>query len=298
MVACPDCGTPNRADAELCVQCWRGMSEDLAARIATPAFAAPPPPPRGVPTPRPRAVTAPETQQTIKFEPVTPRASDPGAVPYFAPVGGGVAQPAGFPLPSTPAPSSTSSGASFPYGMIVALGVVAALLAGGYLFFFGGKSGTFSPEDGAYSVELPAGWSPIEELEGTQPGLDLAVHNENNQAAIMVAHYPVPAGVNKEQMKAGMEFAQQLIPQFPGVTMSKLHESTVLMGKGVTSFEMTLSAGSGIVPGGGGGRMRMVFGVHESAPSLVMISVACADAECPRAEAALTEMAKTLEFSS
>lgn len=82
LVACPDCGTPNRTDADLCVQCWRGMNEDLAQRIPVAAFAPAPatatatatltrPPP--APPPPPAAPPAPVREVT------------PGPVPYFAP---------------------------------------------------------------------------------------------------------------------------------------------------------------------------------------------------------------------
>jgi membrane protease YdiL (CAAX protease family) len=79
MVACPDCGSPNRSDAELCVQCWRGMSEDLASRIPVAAFA---------------GATATATVPRPRVAPVQPpapppppaREAAPGPVPYFAPL--------------------------------------------------------------------------------------------------------------------------------------------------------------------------------------------------------------------
>lgn len=285
MVACPDCGTPNRVDAELCVQCWRGMNAALAARIPTPAFAgssgAPPPP-------------APAGAAQMTIQAVTPREADPGAVPYFAAVGGAPAVPApSFPL-SSPSTSDTTKPAP-PWGAIVTLTVLVALLAGGYLFFFGGKSGAYSPDDGAYSVTLPAGWEPVEGLEAQQ--LDVAVESGSNQSAIMLFHYPVPGGVSKEQMTAGMSFARQFMPQFPGLTLGPMQESTVLTGEGITSYEMSAKASQGIVPGAAGGKMTFVFGVDEGSPNLVMLMVACAEADCPAAEATFSEMAKTFEFS-
>lgn len=295
MVACPDCGTPNRVDADLCMQCWRGMDEDLAARIPTPAFAgrtAAPAPPAPA---RQAAAQGREGAARMTIQPVAPREADPGAVPYFAAMGGAATPAPSFPLPSSPGTSTTAK-AAVPWGGIVTLTVLVALLAGGYLFFFGGKSGTYSPEDGAYSVTLPAGWEPIEGLEAQE--MDVAVESGSNQSAIMLFHYPVPGGIDKEQMRAGMTFAQQFIPKFPGLTLGPLKESTVLAGEGVTSFEMSASASQGIVPGAAGGRARFVFGVAESSPNLVMLMVACAEADCPAADAAFLEMAKTFEFSS
>ncbi|HEV2754192.1 MAG TPA: type II CAAX endopeptidase family protein [Actinomycetota bacterium] len=80
LIACPDCGTPNRIDAELCVQCWRGMSDELAQKIPMTSFAPPPPPvvPR---TLRP----APAVKKAPAPEPVPERESTPPLAPYFAP---------------------------------------------------------------------------------------------------------------------------------------------------------------------------------------------------------------------
>ncbi|MDQ3951868.1 MAG: hypothetical protein M3279_02715, partial [Actinomycetota bacterium] len=63
MVACPDCGTPNRAEADLCIQCWRALKEDAVSRIPVVALAAPaplPPPPLPTRTVQVQTVTRPE----------------------------------------------------------------------------------------------------------------------------------------------------------------------------------------------------------------------------------------------
>ncbi|MDQ3953482.1 MAG: hypothetical protein M3279_11050, partial [Actinomycetota bacterium] len=131
-----------------------------------------------------------------------------------------------------------------------------------------------------------------------QPQLDVAVRSENNQAAIMAGHWPMPAGATKEQLGAGMSFAQQYMPRFPGVTMGAFQESTAVSGEGVFAYEMSATAnGKGLVPGGSG-RMRLVFAAREGAPSFVLLVVACAEAECASAEAEFQKMATTLEISS
>ncbi len=90
LVACPDCGTPNRVDADLCVQCWRGMSEELAQKIPVAAFAAPapakapPPPPLPPRTLRP----APVVKVVKKARAPEPaRETTPPLAPYFATAG-------------------------------------------------------------------------------------------------------------------------------------------------------------------------------------------------------------------
>lgn len=296
MVACPDCGTQNRADADLCVQCWREMTEGAVAKIpvaafasAAPAPAAPPPPaapPRRVVTPRP----APE--------PVKPREAEAGSVPYFAPVGSSATTPVSFPVPHSPSPStsSTTTATAFPLGKLVALAMVLALLGGGYYFFFGKSSGAFSPEDGSYSVVLPEGWKPSDEVTASQPMLDTAVTSENDQSVIMVGHWPVPAGVGEQQLRAGMASAQQFMPQLPGLKFGAFQESNAVAGEGVSAYEMTAAVGADVVPGGSG-KVRMVFAVNGTSPNLVGLIVACADAGCPAAEAAFQEMAGTLELS-
>jgi membrane protease YdiL (CAAX protease family) len=89
LVACPDCGTPNRADADLCVQCWRALSDDVLSKIPAAAFAvasaapvAPPPPTA------PRYLRPAPVKPSPEPEPVV-REATPGPVPYFAPARGG-----------------------------------------------------------------------------------------------------------------------------------------------------------------------------------------------------------------
>jgi membrane protease YdiL (CAAX protease family) len=104
MLACPDCGTPNRSDADLCVQCWRGMDEDVAARIPVAAFAvATATPPRTLrpAPPAPPAVSAPASP--VAERPVGEAA--PGPVPYFAPLPQPV--PGGIVPNTVPAPVAT-----------------------------------------------------------------------------------------------------------------------------------------------------------------------------------------------
>ncbi|MDQ3957506.1 MAG: hypothetical protein M3273_04205, partial [Actinomycetota bacterium] len=84
MVECPDCGTPNSADADLCVQCWRGMSAELARKIPVGAFAAAPAaaplaPPRSFSSPPPPAAAAPAREDA----PPPAREPVPPPVPYF-----------------------------------------------------------------------------------------------------------------------------------------------------------------------------------------------------------------------
>ncbi|HEX2294650.1 MAG TPA: hypothetical protein VHN37_05010 [Actinomycetota bacterium] len=294
VVTCPDCGTQNRADADLCVQCWREMSAGAVERIPVAAFAvaapAAPPfpvaPPRRVPAPRP----APD--------PVKPREAEAGPVPYFVPVGSTSVPGGGFPLPATPAPT-TETTTAFPWGRLIALGLVLALLGGGYYFFFGRSSGAFSPEDGSYSVELPEGWTPIDDVTAAQPQIDAAVRSESDQSAIMVGHQETPTPMTREQMRAGMSFVQQLMPQLPGMQFGAFRDSTVVSGDGLFAFEMTLEvSGGGMLPGADGqGRMRMVFVGEEGGSTAAFLLVACAEAECPTAEATFQEMARTFEFS-
>lgn len=295
MVACPDCGTPNKADADLCVQCWREISDGAVGRIPVAAYAATAPSPAAPPPPAtpPRYIAA-----ASRPEPVKPREAEPGPVPYFAPVGAAAPSTGvSFPLPSTPSSTTTTtSTTAFPLGKLVALVMVLALLGGGYYFLFGRSSGAFSPDDGAYSVVLPEGWKPLEEVTSAQPTLDAAVTSENEQSAIMVGHWPVPAGIDEQQMRAGMTFAQQFMPQFPGLKLGAFQESNVVAGDGISSFEMTAAVGAGVVPGGAG-KVRMVFAVDEKSPNMVMLVVACSEAECATAEAAFQEMAGTFEFS-
>lgn len=87
LVACPDCGTPNRIDADLCVQCWRGMSEAVAQKIPVAAFAAPapttapPPPPPVVP----RTLRPAPVKKAPAPDPAPAVESTPPLAPYFAP---------------------------------------------------------------------------------------------------------------------------------------------------------------------------------------------------------------------
>lgn len=262
-----------------------------------PAFAgaigtspAPPPPPAA--RPRPVVRPQPTPQPRVKIEPK--REAEAGPVPYFAPVGSCASPNVGFPVPVGPL-GGTATSRSVPWGAIVTLGFLVAVLAGGYFFLFG-KSSAFSPEDGSYSVTLPDGWKAVEELDGTVPGIDAAVQTESEQSAIMVGHYPVPAGMGKDQLRAGMTFAQQFMPAFPGLRIGPFQESNVVAGEGVSSYEMTAAASGASIPGGSG-KVRMVFAVQDDSTSLAMLVVACADAECADAEAKFLEVAKTFEFS-
>lgn len=87
LVACPDCGTSNRSDADLCAQCWRALTEDAHSKIPiVPFVPAAPPPPVAVPRSRPLVPARGEPEpRTIEAE--------PGPVPYFAPVGNGTTPP-------------------------------------------------------------------------------------------------------------------------------------------------------------------------------------------------------------
>lgn len=295
MVACPDCGTPNRADADLCAQCWRALSDDLISKIPVAAFAsagpvAPPPPPAQPP----RAVPSPQPAP----EPITPREATPGPVPYF--VAAGSAGPSTAFIPSSQpvsAPATTTSSA--PWGTLVALVLVLAMLGGGCYFFFGRSSGAFSPEDGSYSVELPEGWTPVEEVTAAQPRIDAAVQSQSEQAAIMAGHFPLPTPVTAEQFKAGMAFAKQYMPQFPGMTMGSFQDSTLVAGEGVSAMEMTAMVnGNAMLLPGGRGKMRMIMVLREGSPHFAMLVVACAESECATAEPAFEKMARTFEFSS
>lgn len=83
LVACPDCGTPNKADADLCAQCWHALTDDLLSKIPAAAFAAATAP--AAPAP-PLPVPKRLAQRTV-VDPVPPpvREATPGPVPYFAP---------------------------------------------------------------------------------------------------------------------------------------------------------------------------------------------------------------------
>ena len=87
LVACPDCGTPNRADADLCVQCWHALTDDVLSKIPAAAFAvaAAAPAARVVPSPP----AAPALRKPVPApKPVVAEArpveAAPGPVPYFA----------------------------------------------------------------------------------------------------------------------------------------------------------------------------------------------------------------------
>lgn len=92
LVACPDCGTSNRSDADLCTQCWRALTEDALSKIPIvpyPAVAvAPvaPAPPVSKPRPR-RLASVPVEPETRTVE------AEPGPVPYFAPTRTGAPPP-------------------------------------------------------------------------------------------------------------------------------------------------------------------------------------------------------------
>ncbi len=83
LVACPDCGTSNRSDADLCAQCWRALTDDALSKIPivpyTPAAVAPAAPPPPVTKPRPRRLAPAPVEPERKVE------AEPGPVPYFAP---------------------------------------------------------------------------------------------------------------------------------------------------------------------------------------------------------------------
>lgn len=292
MVACPDCGTPNRASADLCVQCWRALSEgDLVSKIPAAAFAvaarvAPPPPAvarKTVPAPTP--------------EPVRPREAEPGPVPYFAPVSNGTTQTNGWsgPVDTTPA----DAGSKAPWGALTALALVLAVLGGGYWFFFGRSSGAFSPDNGAYTVTLPDGWERVDELEGAREEIDLAIRSEGSGDAtdtgIIVGQVPVPPGMGTEQLKLGMSYAQQFMPKLPGLSLGRIQESAIVSGEGVSAYEITATASEALAVGGG--KARLVFAMKDGAPSVALLMVTCNAAQCADAEGVFAEMAKTFRFA-
>lgn len=82
LVACPDCGTSNRSDADLCSQCWRALNDEAFSKIPITAFAPPAPP---VPAP-PKAPPRTLRPAPAPVEPERPSGeATPGPVPYFAP---------------------------------------------------------------------------------------------------------------------------------------------------------------------------------------------------------------------
>lgn len=297
MVACPDCGTPNRTDADLCVQCWREMTAGAVSKIPVVAYAASAAAPVSPPPPSaPPRYLAPRKAP----QPVLPREEKPGPVPYFAPVGSnGSTAPVGFPLPSAPSPTSPTTTTGFPWGSIVALVLVFAILGGGYYFLFGRSAGAFSPENGAYTVSLPDGWERVEELEGARQEIDVAIRAEGSGDAadtgIIVGQVPVPDGIATEQLKLGMTYAQQFIPKIPGLSIGPIQESTVVTGEGVSAYELTATASESLATGGG--KVRLVFAMKDGASNVALLMVTCNEAECADAEATFAEMAKTFEFS-
>lgn len=288
MVACPDCGTPNRASADLCVQCWRALSEgDLVSKIPAAAFA--------VSAPARVAPPPPAVPRQPVPAPVTPREAEPGPVPYFAPVTNGNAQTNGWTPPVDTSPVATGSKA--PWGALTALALVLAVLGGGYWFFFGRSSSAFSPEDGSYSVVLPDGWERMEAIEDLlPPQIDAVVQNETEQSALFVGHWPVPPGATAEHFRVGLNYARQFMPQFPGVTMGSFEESNILTGEGVTAFEMRATVNGGLLPQARG-KLHVVLALRDGAPSFVLMMGACVDAECAASDPVFQEMAKTFEFS-
>ncbi|HYO61730.1 MAG TPA: hypothetical protein VEU29_07515 [Actinomycetota bacterium] len=299
--ACPDCGTQNRPGADLCVQCWRALSDDVYSKIPAAAFAttAPSPfetaaPAPAVPAPPPpRRVVAPRPVVTPAPAPTASREAEAGPVPYFAPPRGGATPATGFTIPAQPSAAPAPAN-PLPWGRLVALAMVLAVLGGGYYFLFGKSSGGFSPEDGAYSVALPDGWETMDEVAGMPGEIDVVVKGPGAQTAIMVGHMPAPPGFGRDQMRQGMGFVQQFMPKLPGLSMSAPQETT-LLGPDVTTFEMTASASPTLAPGGA--KVHMVFAAKEGSPHLATMIVTCQEAECAPADAAFAEMAKTFEFS-
>ena len=292
MIACPDCGTPNKADADLCVQCWREMTDGAVSRIPVAAFAVSAPAPAAPPPPvvPPRYVAPSSAPETVK-----PREAEAGPVPYFAPVGSTPSTSLGFPLPSSPSTTTTTTTRSAPWGGLIALALLLAFLGGGYYFFFGKSSGGFTASDGAFTIELPDGWERMEEQEAVREEIDFVVHPaDNEQTMIMAAHTSAPVAQG-DQARAVLGLVQQFVPKVPGLTMSPVQDSTLVTGEGVSSYEMTATASGPLAPNGG--KMRVVMVVDSASSNLVFLMVACAGDECSTAEPKFQEMAETLKFS-
>ncbi|MFN2588605.1 MAG: lysostaphin resistance A-like protein [Actinomycetota bacterium] len=157
LVACPDCGTPNRADAELCVQCWRGMDEELAQKIPVAAFgvadAGPPPPPPAPPrTLRP----APAVAKSRPPEPAPVRDSTPPLAPYFATaVATTDAAPAGA-APAAPVvvPSRHAGGTVWAYWQLLLVGALAWLVPVVVMFRMAGSFEGRGILDAALAIQV------------------------------------------------------------------------------------------------------------------------------------------------
>lgn len=297
-VACPDCGTPNRPDADLCAQCWRALTDDLLSKIPAAAFAAPAPPP---PPAVSRTVLPPRPAPAPAAEPVTPREVTAGPVPYFAPAAACATPTAGYTIPARPSTTEAPVVKKLPWGGLLKVAALLALVGVGYHFFQNRYSGEFSPDGGAYSVTLPKGWEPLDEVEEMQPSIDVAVQNDDSTQAIMIGHEEVPAAVGtmtKEDLQAGMTMAQGLMPRFPGVSMGSIQDSAVVTGPGVSSYEMWARMSGDMLPGGEAARIRMVFVVREGASNVGFLMVVCAEKSCPEAQATFQQVARTFELSA
>lgn len=295
-VACPDCGTPNRPDADLCVQCWRALTDDLLSKIPAAAFAPPPPPPAA-----PRTVLPARPAPAPVAEPVTPREATAGPVPYFAPAAACATPSAGYTIPARPSTTAAPVTKNLPWGGLLKVAVVLALLGVGYHFFQNRYSGEFSPDDGAYSVTLPKGWEPLDEVEEAQPMIDVAVATGDDTQAIMVGHEEMPPGLGamtKEDLQAGMAWAKGLMPQFPGFSMGSIQDSTAVTGPGVSAYEVSAAVSGTMLPDGGDARIRMVFVVREGAPNMGFLMVVCTEKACPKAQTTFQQVARTFELSA
>lgn len=299
-IACPDCGTPNRPDADLCIQCWRALSDvDLLTKIPTAAFAAPAPP--GAPPPPAAPRTVLPARPAPVAEPVTPREATPGPVPYFAPATACTTPSPSYAVPTRLSAPPTTRTVSFPWGRVFSLGFVLAVLVGGYFFFQERYSGEFSPDDGAYSVTLPKGWEPLDEVEEAQPMIDVAVTTGDDTQAIMVGHEEVPPAVGamtKEDLQAGMAWAKGLMPQLPGFSMGSLQDSTVVTGPGVKAYEVSAAVSGTMLPDGGDARIRMVFVVREGSSNMGFLMVVCTESACPKAQTTFQQVGRTFELSA
>jgi hypothetical protein len=297
-IACPDCGTPNRPDADLCVQCWRTLTdEDLMSKFPTAAFAAPAPPP----PPAARTVVPARSAPAPAPEPVTPREVTAGPVPYFAPAAACATPTTGYSIPARPSAAPAPVAKKLPWGGLIKVAALVALLGVGYHFFQNRYSGEFSPDDGAYSVTLPKGWEPLDEVEEAQPMIDVAVTTGDDTQAIMVGHEEIPPaaqGMTKEDLQAGMAWAKGLMPQFPGFSMGSIQDSTAVTGPGVRAYELSAAVDGTMLPGGDAARIRMVFVVRDGAPNMGFLMVVCAEKACPKAQTTFQQVARTFELSA
>jgi membrane protease YdiL (CAAX protease family) len=159
LVACPDCGTPNRVDADLCVQCWRGMTE-LAEKIPVAAFAVPapvaPPPPPPV-TPRTlRPAPAPAAKARRAPEPEPARETTPPLAPAVAPAAtAAAAAAAAVTAPAVVVPRR-ERGHVWSYWHLLFIGVLAWVLPIAVTFQIAGNFQGRGALDAALAVQVGA----------------------------------------------------------------------------------------------------------------------------------------------